>query len=133
MQVRETRHSRNLLVEARIVLHRARAEREEAEVDCVILPRQARVVAHRFRFRETRKSNIAVPLESAEARRALRHFSEIDSRLLSIPDLEYQRLFEHQSAIAGDGMGLVSFVRGSRRAPARRIDRHRTTSFSAKS
>ena len=38
---------------------------------------------------------------------ALRHFSEIDARLLRAADLEDQRLFEHQRAIAGDGLRLA--------------------------
>ncbi len=41
-------HPRDLLVQARIVLHRARTEREEPEVDRVVLPAEPRVVAHAF-------------------------------------------------------------------------------------
>ena len=38
VDVGEARQPRHLLVEARVVLHRARAEREQAEVDRVVLP-----------------------------------------------------------------------------------------------
>ena len=47
MDVREARQPRHLLVQARIVLHGARAEREDAGVDGVVLLAQADVVADR--------------------------------------------------------------------------------------
>ena len=50
MDVGEARQPRHLLVEARVVLHRARAERVEAGVDRVVLLRQPREVAHRLRL-----------------------------------------------------------------------------------
>ena len=37
--------ARDLLVEARIVLHRARAEREEAEIDGIVFLTEAHIVA----------------------------------------------------------------------------------------
>ena len=48
VDVGEAGHPRDLLVEPRIVLHRARAEREQAEVDRVILAAEAGIVAHRL-------------------------------------------------------------------------------------
>ena len=53
VDVGKARQPRDLLVQARVVLHRARAEREQPEVDRIILARQPRVVAHRFGFAET--------------------------------------------------------------------------------
>ena len=85
VDVGEARQPRDLLVEARVVLHRARAEREQAEVDRVILPRQARVVAHRLGLAEARQGrSAAIALEAAEARSlALRRkLGEIDAGLL---------------------------------------------------
>src|SRR3546814_7099090 len=55
----------------RIVLHRARAEREEAQVDSVILAAEARIVAHRLRLGQARQSD--VDLRSEE------HTSELQS------------------------------------------------------
>ena len=54
---------------ARIVLHRARAERVEPAVDRVVLLRQPGEVAHDLRLAETRKADRAVALEPAETRR----------------------------------------------------------------
>src|SRR5439155_18620220 len=58
---------------------------------------------------------------------------KIHTCLIRAADLEQQRLFEHQRAIAGDGLGLRLLVRGRGGAPARRIDSHRTTSRRAAS
>ena len=52
VDVGESRQARDLLVEARVVFHRARPEREETEVNRVILARQARVVTHGFGLAE---------------------------------------------------------------------------------
>ncbi len=48
VDVGEARHPRDLLVEPGIMLHRARAEREEAEIDRIILAAEAGVVPHRL-------------------------------------------------------------------------------------
>ena len=50
VDILEALHPRHRLVEARVVLHRARAEREEAQIDAIVLAAEARVVAHCFRF-----------------------------------------------------------------------------------
>ena len=57
MDVAEARQPRHLLVQPRVVLHRARAERIEPAVDRVVLARQAHVVAHRLRLGESRQSD----------------------------------------------------------------------------
>ncbi len=57
VQVREPRQPRHPLVEAGIVLHRARAEREQAQVDRVVLAAEAGVVAHRLGFGEAREAD----------------------------------------------------------------------------
>src|SRR5690242_7765898 len=59
MDVREAGQPRDLLVQPRIVLHRARAEREQAEIDRVILAAEARVVADGFRLRQAGKADRA--------------------------------------------------------------------------
>src|SRR3546814_17987611 len=53
VDVGEARHPRDLFIEARIMLHRAASEREEAEVDRIILSRQARVMPDRFGLAES--------------------------------------------------------------------------------
>ena len=112
MDVGEARQPRHFLVEARIVLHRARAEREEAGVDGVVLARQAHVVAHRFRLGEAGQAD----RPCARARRgAGRTFAARRNRRrsLGLADLEDQRLLDAQRAIAGEG----------RRARSERLDR----------
>ena len=92
-----------LLVEARIVLHRAGAEREEPGVDAVVLLRQAHIVAHRLGLGEAGKADLALALERAEARLEGRGLVEIDAGRLGAADLEDQRLLLHQGAVAGEG------------------------------
>ena len=52
MDVGESRQARDFFVEARIVLHRARAERVDAGVDRIVVARQAYVMADRLRLGE---------------------------------------------------------------------------------
>ena len=135
VDVGKARQPRDLLVEARIVLHRARAEREQAEVDRVILPRQAGVVAHGFRLAEARQ--VDRPRCARDRRGATRGACGTSAKSTPVcsraADLEQQRLLEHQRAVAGDGLRLALLVGGRGRPPARRIDGHCTTSFSAAS
>lgn len=133
MDVRKAWKTRDLFVQARIVLHGARAEREQAQVDGVILPGQAGVVANGFGLTETRKSDGARTFEAAEPRSAPWYLGEVDAGGLPAIHLKDQRLLKHQRAIAGDGLGLALLIRRSGRAPARRIDGHWTTSLRAAS
>ena len=57
VDIGETGHPRDLFIEARIMLHRAGAEGEQAKVDGVILSAKARIMAHRFLFGEARQSD----------------------------------------------------------------------------
>ena len=80
MDVGEARHPRHLLVEPRIVLHRARAEREQAEVDRVILAAEPGIMAHRLGLGEAGEADRRVALEAAEARRRRRSASRRNRR-----------------------------------------------------
>src|SRR5688500_13116675 len=106
MDVGKARHPRHLLVEAGIVLHRARPAREKAKIDRIILARQASVVPYRLRLAEPGKSYLAVALHSTEPRRVWVEVREIVAGLVDRPDLEQPSLFEHQGPIAGDGLRL---------------------------
>ena len=124
---------RDLLVQARVVLHGAGAERKQTEVDRVILARKARVVANRFGLRQPRKPDRSRSLETAEATSPLPSAGEglgrgdaplplrfapppspargegvkIDAGLFGRSNLEDQRLLEHQRTIAGDCLFLA--------------------------
>ena len=65
VQIGETRQPRHLLVEPRVVLHRARAERVEAAVDRVILLRQAGEMAHHLRLAEAGQADRRLAVEAA--------------------------------------------------------------------
>ncbi len=52
VDVREARQARHLLVQARVVLHRARAQRIQRQVDGVVLLAQAHIVAHGLWLRQ---------------------------------------------------------------------------------
>ena len=68
MDVGEAGQARQFFVEARVVLHRAGAERVEPAVDRVILLRQPGEVAHDLRLAETRAGR-SVPCRSRPPRR----------------------------------------------------------------
>ena len=107
VDVGEAGQPRELLVEPRIVLHRARSEREQAEVDGIILPRQAGVMAHGFGLGEAGEADFGLALEPAEA--TARDLSCREDRPRSgrvSPISNSKRLLEHQRAVAGDGAGL---------------------------
>src|SRR5206468_11092744 len=67
VDIGEARQTRDLLVEARVVFHGARTEREQAEVDGIILPREPRVVADGFGFGEARESDGTRAFEVGQA------------------------------------------------------------------
>ena len=50
MRPRQALDARHLLVDARIVFHGAGAQRIQAQIDRVVVRRQAREVANRFHF-----------------------------------------------------------------------------------
>jgi len=118
MRVNKAGKPRDLLVETRVMLHRAGPEREEPKVDRVILTRQARVVTNRFGLAETGKTDLAVALEPPQVPGVRFEVREIDAGLIGRADLEQQGLFQHQRAIAGDGLCLALLVRRRGRPPA---------------
>src|SRR3546814_13949295 len=61
-----------------LVLHRAAAEREQPQVDCIILARQAGIVPHRFGFAEPRQADGGGAREDAKVGSG-RIFVEIDA------------------------------------------------------
>src|SRR3546814_11594042 len=91
-------------MEPRIVLHRARAWREEAQVDSVILAAEARIVAHRLRLGQARQSDVATALQSAETALPLRRSGEVDAGAAACVHFENQRLLAHERAIASPGV-----------------------------
>ena len=106
MDVGKAGQPRHLLVEARIVLHRARAERIDAHVDGVVLLAEPHVVAHRLRLGEAGKVDrrFAAMLSEAVAFRC--GHVDVDAGDLRAADLEEQRLLDGEPAIAGEGFVL---------------------------
>ena len=88
VHIGKPRHPSDFFIEARIMLHRATAQREESQVDGVILATEPRVVPYRFRFRQTGQSDIAAALEAAKTRGDLRRLGKIDTSGPAIPDLK---------------------------------------------
>ncbi len=107
MNVGEARKSRHLLVEARIMLHRAGAERENAGVDGVILLRQADIMAYGLRLRKPRQTNGLAPRENSEPRFGLQRLFEIDAARRRRPDLENERLLNRKTPVTREGVNLA--------------------------
>ncbi len=89
-----------LFVEARIVLHRARTERERAKVDAVIEPREPRIVPHCLGLGQAGQIGRGLAQEGTE--RSYRPdigLVHIDAALIDSADFEAQRFFEQQAAV----------------------------------
>ena len=100
VEIAETREPRHLLVETRIVLHRARAERIEAGVDRIVHARQAHIVADNLWLRQSREPNR--PLAAQIAQRAARYFRRrnIDAADARAAELEEQRFLMVEPTVA---------------------------------
>lgn len=107
MNVREAGQARHFLVEARVVLHRARAEREQPHVDGEVLAAEARVVADDLGLRQTREADY-LAFEAAEAGGDLRGRRQIDAGARAVADLEDQRLLKREAPVAGEGLDLAA-------------------------
>ena len=79
VDVGEAGQPRHLLVEARVVLHGARAERIDAGVDGVVLLAEAHVVAHRLRLGEAGQIDRRRARVPAEARARCGRLRQIDA------------------------------------------------------
>ena len=88
MQVTKARQPRRALVEPRVVLHGAGAEREQARIDAVIHLAEAHVMAHRLGLGQPRQADGAFALEPAEPRREGVRLVEVDARAIGAADLE---------------------------------------------
>ncbi len=129
VDVGKTGQPRHLFVEPRIMLHRARAEREKAEVNAVILAAQARVVAHRLRLRQARQANRAYPFQPAEAAGRGGYVGNVDASGVAVANLKDQRFLKHQSLVAGVGCGACCVTCAAHfGAPSACVNRHASTS-----
>src|SRR6185437_14797760 len=105
MEVGEARQSRQLLVEPRIVLHGARAQRIEAGVDGVVLLRQPGEMAYHLRLAEARQADRPTPAQAAQPVGDLGRLGQVDAAAPGLVALEEQRLLDLEAAIAADRAG----------------------------
>src|SRR6185503_13643524 len=110
MQVANAGQPRDLLVDPRIVLHGARAQRVDAHVDGIVLLAEPRVVLHHLRLAEARQADLATAAQAVEAILHLRRLRQVDAAAPRLAHLEDQRLLDLQRLVAGEG-------RGRRRSP----------------
>ena len=116
MQIAEAGQPRHLLVQARIVLHGAGAERIKPGVDGVIHARQAHIMADHFRLAEARQADRR---PCGAGRRAASSAICTSGRSTPVtpsrPSSKISAFFMIEAAVAGDGR---QFVRVDR-CPAR--------------
>ena len=94
----------NLLIKPRIVLHRARAKRERPQIDGIVLAAEASIMTHRFGLGQTGQSERRGAEELAQRRqRLMLGRFDIDAAFSGAAQLENQRFFQHQGAIAAGG------------------------------
>ena len=131
MDVTKARQARHLFVEARIVLHRAAAQREEAEVDGIIALRQAHVMAHHFRLRQARQAGRHLARNTTKPPRPVLRRRQVHARRLTGADLEDKPLSLQQAPRARNGLDIGDGRRCRRRRAPLRVHAHQTISFSA--
>jgi len=105
MDIGEARKPRELLVEPRVVFHRARPERIEPAVDRVILLRQPGEMAHNLRLAEAWEADRSLPLEPAETGSERWRLDQVDAASTWRVLLEDQLLFDLQPAVAAGRPG----------------------------
>ena len=136
MDVAEARQPRHLLVEARVVLHGARAQRIDAGVDGVVLLAEAHVVAHRLRLGEAgqierRACGHDCRVASLSRLRRSSPRRQVNAGDLGAADLEDQRLLDLKPAVGGEGGVAGEVVGVGGRGRAALVVQHQSTSFSA--
>ncbi len=122
MQIGQARQPRHLLVEARVVLHGAGAERIEPRVDRVVLLAEPRVVPHHLGLREAGEPDRPLAPQAAQALAIASRRGQIDAGAPLLSLLEDERLLDRQTAVPGEGAGLAA------RQGRRHVRAHRSTS-----
>src|SRR5262249_48021536 len=69
----------------------------------VVVAAEAHVMAHDFRLGETRQADGTAAALAAEAAFGELHIGQVDTAMAFTADLEDQRLFVVEAAVAGDG------------------------------
>ena len=117
VDVGEAGQASHLLVQARIMLHRAAAEREQAEIDRVILAAEAGIMADDLRLGEAGQADRPAAFQPAEPAGDFRRLGDIDAGAVIIANLEDQAFLQHQrpvscKGVAGEG-GWGIAIRGT--------------------
>mgnify|MGYP003666701601 CR=1 FL=1 len=85
------------------MLHRAAAEREQADINRVILAAEAGIVPHHFGFGQAGNADRGLAVETAKTAFHLRRIRQVDAAAVGRSGFEDQGLVDHQRAIAGVG------------------------------
>src|SRR5262249_38084958 len=127
MDVAEARQPRHALVEARIVFHRARTQREQAGIDAVVFLAETHGVPHRFRLAEAGQPQRLAPCMLAEPGSKAGWLVEVDARGVGAANLEDQRLFDGERAVAAEGIDDLSTGIHRLGWPALTVQHHSTS------
>ena len=103
MDIGQARQARHTLIEPRIMLHGAGAERKHPGIDAVVVARQPHIMAQRLRLGEPGQTDRRGALEAGEPWRKRRGFVEVDTADLGSTDLENLRLLGLKPAMTGEG------------------------------
>ena len=130
MDVGKTGEPRQLLVQARVMLHGAGPERIKARIDRGVALRQPHIMAHRLRLREAGKADRLFARAAAEPIGRQIHLRKIDPGDMDLADLEDQFFLMVEAAMARDGFGSLVRHLGRSGLPLR--VHHASTSPSAR-
>ncbi|MNE45844.1 hypothetical protein D3C80_1401520 [compost metagenome] len=111
VDVREAGQTRHLLVQTRVVLHRARAQRIDGQIDGVVLLAQAHIVAHGLGLGQAGQTDRVLANQVAQVRAVGGGLGQIDAGLVPAVAFEDQSFVLQQAARARQGRVLVVVVR----------------------
>ena len=104
-------HPRHLFIEPGVVLHRARTERKQPQIDRVVLAAEPRVMTHRFGLGQAGQVERSTAQAGGQFGHRRRHFAiEIDAATPDFANLEQQLFFKVKRAVAGEGCRHCAFV-----------------------
>src|SRR5579871_100090 len=131
MKISEAGEPCHFLVQARIVLHRAGAERIEPRVDRIVHSRQPDEMAHDLRLRQTGQTDRMLALQSVQPPVGHSSLRDIDSANAFPAEFEQQRFFVVESAVARNRLRVIDFDLFNASGAADRVHRHERISASA--
>ncbi len=109
MDVRKSRQPSHFLIEARIVLHRARAKRIDSGINRIVVAREANIMAHRLGLTEAGQIESGLARVRPQSRVKRRGLIDVDAGGVEAAGFEDERLLHVEGAISGESLARDAF------------------------